>query len=62
MNKCLMCGENMFWECTKGWYCPNGCVIKTTFSNHISTTQGGTIENIKKTNTTTVISIEKEEV
>lgn len=34
MNKCLTCGEYMRWEYSKGWYCPNGCVIKTSTSNH----------------------------
>lgn len=55
MNKCLMCGENMCWEYSKGWYCPNGCVIKTTVSNHIELVEFPFL-------TTTTIPIEKEKV
>lgn len=55
MKNCLYCGERLRWEYSKGWYCPNGCVIKTTFSNHTELVE-------HQLSTTTTISIEKEEV
>ena len=33
MNKCIICGAYMSWSYEKGWYCSNGCVIKTSVSN-----------------------------
>ena len=51
MNRCLYCGEYMRWGCQKGWYCPNGCVIKTSISNHT--------ELVEHPQSTTTTSIEK---
>lgn len=55
MKKCLVCGENMYWKYSKGWRCPNGCVLKTTISNHTELVEF-------PVSTTTTISIVKEEV
>jgi hypothetical protein len=55
MNRCLKCGAYMHWSYEKGWYCPNGCVIKTTTSNHIE------ILECSSLTTNTTITLEKEE-